>query len=134
MKKSTRASTKTKPKATAKKDPSRELAKTIAQIAYDTKAEHINVLDLTKLPTFTDYFVICSGRSDRQVQAIADNISKFLKSQGRLALSIEGYQQGHWCLMDYGSVVAHIFYEETRAFYGIEKFWSDAPVIEFKLK
>lgn len=115
-------------------NPFQKLAKEIAQIAHDTKADDIVVLDLTKFPTFTDYFVICSGRSDRQVQAITDNIQKSLKESGRLPISVEGYTQGHWCLLDYGSVVTHIFYQETRDFYGIEKFWADAPKLTLKLK
>lgn len=115
------------------KNDSLDLAKKIAQGAYDTKAENIVILDLTKLSSFTDFFVIVSGKSDRQVQAIANHIQNFSKRQATRAPAIEGYQEGHWVLLDYGNVVAHIFYEETREFYGIEKFWGDAPRVKLRL-
>lgn len=113
---------------------SRDLARQIAQSAYDVKAEDLVVLDLRKFSSFTDYFIIASGRSDRQVQAIADRIQEDLKKKGVRPLGIEGYAQGHWILADFGSVVAHLFFTETRDFYGIEKLWSDAPPIQFRLK
>ncbi len=131
------------------KNDSRDLAKKIAQEAYDTKADDIVILDLTKLSSFTDFFVIASGKSDRHVQAIANHIQSLSKRQRRVegeapsglpvegatrAPAIEGYREGHWILLDYGSVVAHIFYEETREFYGIEKFWGDAPQVKLQLK
>lgn len=110
---------------------SRSLARLIAQAAYDVKAEEIAVLDLRKISSFTDYFVIASGRSDRQVQAIADRIEENLKK--RRPISIEGYPKGHWILIDYGEVVAHIFYQELRNFYALEKLWGDAVRVKFRL-
>lgn len=115
-------------------DPSRALAQIIAQAAYDTKAEDLTVLDLTKLSAFADYFVICTGTSDRQVQAIADRIQEALKKAGVRPLGVEGYQQGHWILIDCAGVIAHIFYQEARAFYGLDKLWGDAPKVKFPLK
>ncbi len=117
-----------------KSDPGIELAKKIAQLAYDTKAENIEVLDLSKLAAFAKYFVICSGKSDRQVQAIAYNVEKGVKEDGARPLSVEGYQEGHWILIDFVDVVVHVFYEETRDFYALEKFWGDAPRVKLKLK
>ena len=118
-----------------KKSPnSRILARHIAQAAYDVKATGIEVLDLRKLSAFTEYFVIASGRSDRQVQAICDRIRDHLEKQHRTPLGVEGYPQGHWVLLDFGEVVAHIFYEEVRTFYALEKLWGDAPRITFRLK
>ncbi len=111
----------------------KQLAKKIAQAAYDTKAEHVIVLDLTKLTSFTDYFVIASGQSDRQVQAMANRILDTLGEAKLRPIGIEGYDKGHWILVDCGSVVAHLFYEEVRLHYGLEKFWSDAPQVKFKL-
>lgn len=121
-------------KSTRKKDLSRDLARQITQSAYDVKGENLVVLDLRELSGFTDYFVVASGRSDRQVQAIANRVQEDLKKKGLRPLSIEGYTQGHWILVDFGSVVAHLFFTETRDFYGIEKLWSDAPQIHFRLK
>jgi ribosome-associated protein len=115
-------------------DPSRALAQIIAQAAYDTKAADLTVLDLTKLSAFADYFVIATGTSDRQVQAISDRIQETLKKAGVRPLGIEGYQKGHWILIDCGGVIAHIFFEEARAFYGLDKLWGDAPQVKFALK
>lgn len=117
-----------------KKLTSRDLARLIAQAACDIKAEDLKVLDLKKLSGFADYFVITTGRSDRQVQAICDHIEESLGQKKIRPIGIEGYSTGHWVLIDYGSVVAHIFYEETRPFYGLEKLWGDAPKVRFRLK
>ncbi len=106
----------------------------IAQAAYDTKADGLTVLDLKKDSSFTDFFVFASGRSDRQVQAICDNIRDALEEKKIFPIGVEGYDTGHWILMDYGSVIAHLFYEETRLFYGLEKLWADAPHLKFRLK
>lgn len=91
------------------------------------KADGIAVLDLRKLASFSEFFVICSGASNRQVQAIADQVEREMDKKGVKPIGIEGYEQGQWVLMDYGDVVAHIFYPEAREFYQIEKLWSDAP-------
>ncbi len=114
---------------------SKALTQRIAQAAHDTKAENIVVLDLKKVGGFTDYFVIATGTSDRQVQAIADRITEALKKQNPpiRPLSIEGYEKGHWILLDYGGVITHVFYEEARTFYGLEKLWGDAPRLKLKL-
>ena len=113
---------------------SREVARSIAQSAYDVKAVELVVLDLRKLSSFTDFFVIASGHSDRQVQAICDRIEKNLGLKKSTLIGIEGYPQGHWILMDYGSVVAHIFYEEVRVHYGLESLWAEAPRVKFRLQ
>ena len=85
------------------------------------------LLDVKELTSFADVFMICSGRSNRQVSAIADNIRTELKKQGIHPLSVEGQKDGHWVLMDYGHVVIHVFYESTRSFFDLEGLWSDAP-------
>jgi len=133
-KKSPAKSAPKKAKPAAPVDPSRALAQIIAQAAYDTKATDLVVLDLTKLSAFADYFVIATGTSDRQVQAISDRIQDTLKKAGVRPLGVEGYQQGHWILIDCAGVIAHIFYEEARAFYGLDKLWGDAPKVKFTLK
>lgn len=106
---------------------SRILAKFIARAADEKKAVDLVILDLRKLSSFTDFFVICSGTSDRQVQTIANSIEQHLKRKDRRPIGVEGYQTGHWVLLDYGDVVAHVFYREDRDHYQLEKLWSDAP-------
>lgn len=108
---------------------SKKLAQTIAKIADDKKAQDIVVLDLKKLSSFTDYFVICSGASDRQVKTIAGAIEMELKKKNMHLLGMEGYRTGRWVLVDCGDVVAHVFYHEERHYYQLEKLWADAPKI-----
>ena len=110
----------------------RTLARNIAKIAAEHKAVDITVLDLRKLTSFTDFFVVCSGRSDRQVQAIAEAIEKEMKDAGRRPLGEEGMRSGHWALIDYGDVVTHVFYHLDRTHYQLEKLWFDAPRLIFK--
>jgi ribosome-associated protein len=93
------------------------------------KALDIVVLDVSGLTSLADTFIICSGRSNRQVTAIADYIRTDLKKQGVAPLSVEGLQEGHWVLMDYGDIVIHVFYDDVRRFYDLEGLWSDAPRI-----
>jgi ribosome-associated protein len=88
-------------------------------------------LEVEGLASFADYFIICSGRSHRQVTAIAEHIAQELKTQGIRSLSVEGLREGLWVLMDYGDVIIHIFYEPVRGFYDLESLWSDAKRIEF---
>jgi ribosome-associated protein len=99
------------------------------QAIIGRKAESVVVLDVRDLTSIADYFIICSGRSNRQVSAIADHIKVFLKERGIRPLSIEGYKEGLWVLIDYGNVIIHVFYEETRSFYDLEGLWVDAERI-----
>lgn len=96
------------------------------QAVLERKAEDILVLNMRKLTSVADAFIICSGRSNRQVTAIADSVEKALKKQGIRLLSVEGKTEGHWVLMDYGDVIIHIFYETVREFYDLEGLWRDA--------
>ena len=96
------------------------------QAVLGRKAESVVVLDVHDLTSIGDVFIICSGRSNRQVSAIADHINRSLKEKGIRPLSIEGRKEGLWVLMDYGSVIIHVFYEETRSFYDLEGLWVDA--------
>jgi ribosome-associated protein len=100
--------------------------------ALGRKAFDLVVLDLRKLTSIADYFVICSGRSNRQVSAIAEFIHLTLKKQGLKPLFIEGLEQGHWVILDYGYVMIHVFYEPTREFYDLEGLWSDADRVKIK--
>ena len=95
--------------------------------AEDRKAVELRVMYLEKVTDFTDYFVICSGTSERQVQAIADAVQEKLRERRVRPLHVEGYNRAQWVLLDYGDLVVHIFQEETRRFYGLERLWGDAP-------
>lgn len=99
------------------------------QAALEKKAEGVIVLDVRGRTSIADAFIICSGRSNRQVSAIAESIQRTLKKQAIKALSVEGLGDGHWVLMDYGHVIIHVFYESTRTFYDLEGLWVDAPRI-----
>jgi ribosome-associated protein len=91
------------------------------------KAKNLTILNLKELSSFADYFIICSGTSDRQVQSIAASIHENLKEYGIVPLGIEGENIGKWVLMDYEDVIIHVFYEPIREFYDIERLWPDAP-------
>jgi ribosome-associated protein len=99
------------------------------QAVLERKAEGVVVLDLRGLTSIADTFIICSGRSNRQVSAIADHVERFLRNLKIRPLSVDGKKEGHWVLMDYGDVIIHIFYQETRAFYDLEGLWGDAARI-----
>ena len=94
------------------------------------KARQVVVLDVKAMTTVADTFIICSARSNRQVTAIAEFISIYLKKQGKKTLNVEGRQEGHWVLMDYGDVIIHIFLEPMRSFYDLEGLWVDAESFE----
>lgn len=111
-----------------------EVARAAAQAAYDKKAEDIQVLDLTELSDVCDYFVIATGANNRQVDSIVDEVEeKVADSCGEHPFSIEGRDQKTWLLMDYGSVVVHVFTPEARDFYRLEKLWGDAPQLDLEL-
>jgi ribosome-associated protein len=100
--------------------------------AIEKKAFDLILLRMKSITSFTDYFLICSGKSDRQVQAIAQAIEEELKKEGIRPLGQEGKAEGRWILMDYEDVVVHIFLEPVRAFYDLEGLWIDAPRIELE--
>ncbi len=105
-----------------------QIASTIVELAADRKAVDIVQLDLRGIIAYTDYFVICTGRSDRQVKAIHDAIHGGMKSaHGLLPRKVEGVSEAHWVLMDYLDVVVHVFTPETREFYRLEQLWGEAP-------
>lgn len=106
-----------------------ELAKVAARVASDAKAEELVILDVRGLASFTDYFVIMSGRSTRHVQGLAEAIESELRSKRVSTKHSEGLKDGQWVLLDFGDMVAHIFYKESRAFYDLEGLWHDAPQV-----
>ena len=105
----------------------KELANRISETIFTKKGFDVIIIDLKKLVTFTDYFVICSADSDTQVKAIADQVDKALSEEGIKCWHREGLKALNWVLMDYVDVVVHIFKKEAREFYNLEKLWGDAP-------
>jgi ribosome-associated protein len=105
-----------------------EMTAAIAHFAADRKAQDIVRLDLREIIDYTDYLVICSGRSDRQTRAIHDAIHEGMKSEhGVLPQRVEGFPGGCWILMDYLDVVVHVFVPEARDYYRLEQLWGEAP-------
>jgi ribosome-associated protein len=102
--------------------------------ADDRKAINLKVLHLEKVTDFTDYFLICSGTNERQVQAIADAVLERLREGKVRPLHMEGYNRGQWVLLDYGDFVVHVFHEEPRKFYALERLWGDAPDVTAQLR
>jgi ribosome-associated protein len=88
------------------------------------------VLDLRPITAFADFFVICSGANQRQIQTICDEVERSLKAFGERPNSIEGYGNAEWILMDYGDLVVHIFGEQSRSYYDLERLWRDATPVE----
>jgi ribosome-associated protein len=111
------------------KKTSTELARLCVHAAVEKKAEDPIILDVRKLCSFTDYFVIMSGRSTRHVQGLAEAIEAELRSKKLSTTKAEGLSEGTWVLLDFNDVVVHIFYSESRKFYDIEGLWHDAPRI-----
>lgn len=108
-----------------------KLVEYVVNAADDKKAQDIKILDLREVSSVTDYFVICTGSSSIQTKAIADNIEEKLEKDYNLRLlRREGYQSATWVLLDYGSVVVHVFQPEEREFYNIERLWGDAQFLE----
>lgn len=117
----------TVPTASAAPLPTPDRVRTVLAAAADTKAEDVRVRHLAPVADFADYFVLASGASERQVQAIADRIEERLKGGGVRPLHVEGHAAGQWILLDYGDLVVHVFLDDRRRFYGLERLWSDAP-------
>ena len=109
--------------------PPLELARRIVELAEDKKAADIVLLDLSGLTTLADYFVICSGGSERQLDAIADGIVSALRDEKTKPIGREGTPASHWVLLDFGSVVVHIFTPPERDYYGLEKHWAEARTV-----
>lgn len=111
---------------------STELAHQISETIFSKKGFDVSIIDLRKLVTFTDYFVLCSADSNVQVKAIADQVDKALSDEGIKCWHREGLKALSWVLMDYVDVVVHIFKKDAREFYNLEKLWGDAPTKKMK--
>lgn len=110
---------------------SKDWALMAAEAASDKRALDIMAMDVAELLVVTDYFVICSGNTDVQVKAIADEVEDRLREQGGIKpIGREGLPEARWVLLDFGDLVVHIFQPEERDFYRLEKLWSDAPRLE----
>jgi ribosome-associated protein len=115
-------------KQTNAQDPG-ELAHRIVDVASDKKASDIVLLRTAEITTMADYFVIASGRSERQVQALSQAIVDELREEGIKPLGVEGLSSARWVLLDYGSVIVHLFAPEEREYYGLERLWSSAQQV-----
>lgn len=108
-------------------ESSRALALAIAEAGLDKKALNVEIIDVRGKVDYADFVVVMSGRSDRQVNALARNIQEQVKKKEKVeCLGVEGLPQGHWVLMDFGDVIVHIFHEDTRGYYDLESLWIDA--------
>ncbi len=118
-----------RPAAPKAERPPLDLARRIVELAEDKKAADIVLLELAPLTTLADYFVICSGGSERQLDAIADGIISALRDEKVKPIGREGTPASHWVLIDFGSVIVHIFTPPERDYYGLEKHWSEAKTV-----
>jgi ribosome-associated protein len=109
---------------------SREKAVLLSRFALEKKAYDLVLLDVRELTSIADYFIVCSGRSDRQVQSIAQGIEENLRRKGIKPHAVEGVTRGQWVLMDFSDVIVHVFYQPVREFYDLEGLWIDASRVE----
>ncbi len=103
------------------------LARRAATLLVDRKATDVVLLDVRGMSSYADYFVIASGDSERGVIATAEHVRETLKTAGHRTIGTEGFDTGHWVLLDFGEVVVHVFFTEVRAFYDLDGLWADAP-------
>jgi ribosome-associated protein len=106
----------------------RALLMTAVKAADDKRAEDIMVLNMKGISLIADYFIICHGNSDKQVQAIAREIREKAEEQGHSLKRMEGFDEARWVLIDIGDVVVHVFHKEERSYYNLERLWGDAPI------
>lgn len=109
---------------------SKELALTLAKLLDNKKGQDIKVLETAELTSLADYFVLCTGTSTTQIKALSDYCQKELKDLGEVPHHVEGHRGGIWVLLDYSSVVVHLFNEEAREFYDLERLWKDAKDVD----
>ena len=102
----------------------------VTEAALDRKAEDIVALDVRKLTSFTDTFIIVTGTSDRHARSVADSITETMAKRGEKPLGLEGYDEGRWVLIDLDDVIVHVFQDEVRRKYDLERLWSDAPALD----
>jgi len=110
----------------------RQLALLAAETCDEKKAKEIVVLDVRKITSISDYFIVCSTSNERQARAIAEEMRMKLKEMGRREMGVEGMEDARWVLQDFGDIVLHIFHESQREFYDIEGLWADAKQVRWK--
>jgi ribosome-associated protein len=109
-----------------------EMSQAICKAASDKKARDIVIMDMKGISSSTDYFVVCSANTATQVRAIADNIEEELAKEGVAFNHKEGYREGEWVLLDFGDVIAHVFMQEAREYYALERLWGDAELTTYE--
>ena len=110
----------------------RQLALLAAEVCDEKKAKEIIVLDVRKITSISDYFIVCSTSNERQARAIAEDLRMRLKDMGKREMGVEGLEDARWVLQDFGDIVLHIFHESQREFYDIEGLWADAKQVRWK--
>ena len=108
----------------------KEIAKNAFLYLDEKKAIDIKIIDISKISVIADYFIICGGSNSRQVKALAENVEEKLGKAGVIPKSTEGYQNANWILLDYQDVIIHIFNQEERLFYDLERIWSDGSFVQ----
>ncbi|SDQ48136.1 ribosome-associated protein [Virgibacillus subterraneus] len=111
----------------------KEIIQLIANACDDKRAEDIVALDMQDVSLMTDYFLICHGSNERQVQAIARSIKDSMEEEGIIIKRLEGYEQARWILVDLGDIVCHVFHKEERSYYNLERLWGDASKVEISV-
>ncbi|NUN10208.1 MAG: ribosome silencing factor [Ignavibacteriaceae bacterium] len=111
---------------------SKSLSRKIVNLIFEKKGYEVKSIEIKKVSTLTDFFVVCSADSDTQVKAISDHVEDGLKKEGIRLWHKEGYRGLNWVLLDYVDVVVHVFHKEARSFYSLEKLWGDAPVVQHR--
>ena len=120
----------------AKEGKDKECSAQMSSIAIraleDKKGEDVHVLDISEVSVLADYFIIANGKNRNQIQAMKENVEEEMEKAGYAVKNVEGYDAAHWILMDYGDVIIHIFDEENRVFYDLERIWRDGKPIDAK--
>ena len=111
---------------------SKEMVKIAINALEEKKAENIRVIDISKVSVLADYFIIAEGKNRNQIQALTDSVEKDLGKAGAVPKQIEGYESSNWILMDYADIIVHIFDNENRLFYDLERIWRDGVCVDAK--
>ena len=108
---------------------SKKMALMAVDALEDRKGEDVRVIDISEISTLADYFIIAGGTNINQVQAMADNVQEVLGRVGHMTKNVEGYEAGNWILLDFGDIIVHVFDNENRLFYDLERIWRDGKTI-----
>lgn len=109
---------------------SKEMTKLAINALEDKKAEDIRIIDISNVSVLADYFIIASGSNRSQVQALSDNVEETLAKEGHFVKQVEGYDSANWILLDFGDVIVHVFDNENRLFYDLERIWRDGKTVD----